>query len=83
MLKIKDKTTKKKMPYIDCTFWDDFIIQDIVYWLIIDCSKDEIIITDDVVERYNILANQNKSSASFVRRVRKLNKEGYFKVEDK
>ena len=40
--------------------------------------EDEIVINDSVVKRYNELANQRKSNASFVRQVKKLNNENYF-----
>ena len=78
-MKIIDKTSKQNLSYQDCKFWENHIIKDLIYWLIIDYSEDEIVINDYVVERYNELANQRKSNASFVRQVKKLNKENYFK----
>ena len=80
-MKIKDKTSKQKLSYQDCNFWENHIIKDLIYWLIVDYSEDEIVINDSVVERYNELANQRKSNASFVRQVKKLNKENYFKYK--
>ena len=82
MLKIKDETTKQDLSYMDCKFWDDFIIMDLVYWLRIDYSQNEITITDDTVHHYNVLANQRKSNKAFVRRIKKLNKGGYFDVKN-
>ena len=78
-MKIIDKTSKQNLSYQDCKFWENHIIKDLIYWLIIDYSEDGIVINDSVVERYNELANQRKSNASFVRQVKKLNKENYFK----
>lgn len=78
-MKIIDKTSKQNLSYQDCKFWENHIIKDLIYWLIIDYSEDGIVINDYVVERYNELANQRKSNASFVRQVKKLNKENYFK----
>ena len=82
MLKIKDETTKQALSYMDCKFWDDFIIMDLVYWLRIDYSQNEITITDNTVSNYNVLANQRKSNKAFVRRVKKLNKGGYFDAKN-
>lgn len=78
-MKIIDKTSKQNLSYQDCKFWENHIIKDLIYWLIIDYSEDGIVINDYVVERYNELANQRKSNASFVRQVKKLNNENYFK----
>lgn len=78
MLRIIDKTSKQNLSHQDCKFWENHIIKDLIYWLIVDYSEDEIVIRDSVVERYNELANQRKSNASFVRQVKKLNKENYF-----
>ena len=41
-MKIKDKTSKQKLSYQDCKFWENNIIKDLIYWLIIDYSEDEI-----------------------------------------
>lgn len=82
MLKIKDNTSKQNLSYQDCNFWDNHIIKDLIFWLKIDYSNEEIAITDDVVKQYNELSNQRKSNASFIRQVKKLNKEGYLDVKD-
>lgn len=80
MLVIKDKTTKQHLSYMDIRFWNDKKIKEIVLLGVIDNT---ITITDNMIVAYNNIEKSNKSNASFVNRVRKLNKEGYFDVKDK
>ena len=82
-MKIIDKTSKQNLSYQDCKFWENHIIKDLICWLKIDYSNEEIVITDDVVKRYNELTNQNKSNTSFVRQVKKLNKQDVFRSDVK
>ena len=44
--------------------------------------SNELVIIDEIVNNYNRLAKQNKSDMSFVRQVRKLNKEGYLDAKN-
>ena len=79
MLKIKDTTIKQKLSYINATFWNNQKIKEIL----IDMKSVRngiIYINDIVVNEYNKIDNQllPKSNASFVKQVRKLNKENYF-----
>lgn len=79
MLKIKDNTSKQKLPYMNATFWNNKKIKDIL--INMKSVKNGIIyINDIVVVEYNKSDNQllPKSNASFVKRVKKLNKENYF-----
>lgn len=79
MLKIKDNTSKQKLSYINATFWNNKKIKDIL--INMKSVKNGIIyINDIVVVEYNKSDNQllPKSNASFVKRVKKLNKENYF-----
>lgn len=82
MLKIKDNTTRNENKYhwCDIDFWDNELVIKVVSKNIKD---NLLIITDDLVEEYNNLKStiqrtQMKSNSQFVRRVRKLNKEGCF-----
>lgn len=60
-MKIKDKTSKQKLSYQDCEFWKNHIIKDLIYWLIIDYSEDEIVINDSVVKSImNLLIKENQ-----------------------
>ncbi len=79
MLKIKDNTIKQKLSYINATFWNNQKIKEIL----IDMKSVRngiIYINDIVVNEYNKIDKQllPKSNASFVKQVRKLNKENYF-----
>lgn len=79
MLKIKDTTIKQKLSYINATFWNNQKIKEIL----IDMKSVRngiIYINDIVVNEYNKIDKQllPKSNASFVKQVRKLNKENYF-----
>ncbi len=79
MLKIKDTTIKQKLSYINATFWNNQKIKEVL----IDMKSVRngiIYINDIVVNEYNKIDNQllPKSNASFVKQVRKLNKENYF-----
>ena len=78
MLKIKDNTSKRTFKGIqDINFWNNGIIYYLVYkykWL------NELVVMDEMVNNYNRLTNQKKSDISFIRQVRKLNKNGYFDV---
>lgn len=79
MLKIKDTTIKQKLSYINATFWNNQKIKEIL----IDMKSVRngiIYINDIVVNEYNKIDNQllPKSNTSFVKQVRKLNKENYF-----
>lgn len=83
MLKIKDNTSKRKVAgRQDINFWDNQIIKKLV-----DMYKfkriNELIIIDEIVDNYNRKAKQCKSDMSFVKQVRKLNKEGYFDLVEK
>lgn len=79
MLKIKDNTSKQKLSYMNATFWNNQKIKDIL--INMKSIRNGIIyINDVVVGEYNKSDNQllPKSNASFVKRVKKLNKENYF-----
>ena len=88
MLNIKDNTSKQKLSHINAMLWNNQKIKEIL--INMKSIRNEIIyINDVVVNEYNKNTNQvlPKSNASFVKQVRKLNKEGYFddlaeKVED-
>lgn len=79
MLKIKDNTSKQELSYINATFWDNQKIKEIL--INMKSIRNGIIyINDVIVDEYNKNTNQvlPKSNASFVKQVRKLNKENYF-----
>ena len=79
MLKIKDNTSKQELSYINATFWDNQKIKEIL--INMKSIRNGIIyINDVIVDEYNKITNQTlpKSNASFVKQVRKLNKENYF-----
>ena len=79
MLKIKDNTNKQKLSYINATFWNNQKIKEIL--INMKSIRNGIIyINDVIVNEYNKITNQTlpKSNASFVKQVRKLNKENYF-----
>lgn len=88
MLNIKDNTSKQKLSHINAMLWNNQKIKEIL--INMKSIRNEIIyINDVVVNEYNKNTNQvlPKSNASFVKQVRKLNKEGYFddlveKVDD-
>lgn len=79
MLKIKDNTSKQKLNYINATFWNNQKIKDIL--INMKSIRNGIIyINDVVVDEYNKETKQfiSKSNNSFVKQVKKLNKENYF-----
>lgn len=79
MMKIKDNTSKQELSYINATFWDNQKIKEILNNM--KSIRNGIIYINDVtVNEYNKKTNQfvPKSNASFVKQVRKLNKENYF-----
>ena len=79
MLKIKDTTIKQKLSYINATFWNNQKIKEIL--IDMKSVRNGIIYINDIVDNeYNKIDNQllPKSNASFVKQVRKLNKENYF-----
>lgn len=79
MLKIKDNTSKQELSYINATFWNNQKIKEIL--INMKSIRNGIIyINDVVVDEYNKKTNQfiSKSNASFVKQLRKLNKENYF-----
>lgn len=78
-MKIKDNTSKQELSYINATFWDNQKIKEILNNM--KSIRNGIIYINDVtVNEYNKKTNQfvPKSNASFVKQVRKLNKENYF-----
>ena len=79
MLKIKDNTNKQKLSYINATFWNNQKIKKILINMKL-IRNGIIYINDVIVNEYNKITNQTlpKSNASFVKQVRKLNKENYF-----
>ena len=79
MLKIKDNTSKQELSYINATFWDNQKIKEILNNMK-SIRNGIIYINDVIVNEYNKITNQTlpKSNASFVKQVRKLNKENYF-----
>ena len=79
MLKIKDNTIKQELSYINATFWDNQKIKEILNNMK-SIRNGIIYINDVIVDEYNKKTNQfiSKSNASFVKQVRKLNKENYF-----
>lgn len=79
ILKIKDNTSKQNLSYMNITLWNNQKIKEIL--INMKSIKNEIIyINDVVVNEYNKITNQilGKSNASFVKQIRKLNKENYF-----
>lgn len=79
MLKIKYNTSKQELSYMNITLWNNQKIKEIL--INMKSIKNEIIyINDVVVNEYNKITNQilGKSNASFVKQIRKLNKENYF-----
>lgn len=79
MLKIKDNTSKQKLSYMNVTFWNNQKIKEIL--INMKSIRNGIIyINDVVVNEYSKSDNQllPKSNASFVKQVKKLNKENYF-----
>lgn len=79
MMKIKDNTSKQELSYINATFWDNQKIKEILNNMK-SIRNGIIYINDVIVDEYNKKTNQfiPKSNASFVKQVRKLNKENYF-----
>lgn len=79
MMKIKDNTSKQELSYINATFWDNQKIKEILNNMK-SIRNGIIYINDVIVDEYNKKTNQfiSKSNASFVKQVRKLNKENYF-----
>lgn len=81
MLKIKDNTSKQELSYMNATFWNNQKIKDIL--INMKSIRNGIIyINDIVVNEYNKGTNQvlPKSNDSFIKQVRKLNKENYFDI---
>lgn len=79
MLKIKDSTSKQNLNYINATFWNNQKIKKIL--IDMKSIRNGIIYINDItVDEYNKIDKQllPKSNASFVRQIRKLNKENYF-----
>lgn len=78
-MKIKDNTSKQELSYINATFWDNQKIKEILNNMK-SIRNGIIYINDVVVNEYNKITNQilGKSNASFVKQIRKLNKENYF-----
>lgn len=79
MLKIKDNTSKQNLDSWNVDFWSNKDIKNILIKMK-SIGNGTIYINDCVVEEYSKITNQTlpKSNASFVRQVRKLNKENYF-----
>ena len=79
MLKIKDNTSKQELSYINATFWNNQKIKEILINMKL-IRNGIIYINDVIVNEYNKITNQTlpKSNASFIKQVRKLNKENYF-----
>ncbi len=89
MLKIKDNTTKQKISGMNIGFWDYTLIR-IALNITRSIRNETIYISDDVVNYYNKEKPSviPKSNASFVRKVKELNKQNFFddiaeKVGDK
>lgn len=88
MLKIKDNTSTQKLSHINTMLWNNQKIKEIL--INMKSIRNGIIyINDVVINEYNKNTNQvlPKSNASFIKQVRKLNKEGNFddlteKVDD-
>lgn len=88
MLKIKDNTSTQKLSHINTMLWNNQKIKEIL--INMKSIRNGIIyINDVVINEYNKNTNQvlPKSNASFIKQVRKLNKEGCFddlteKVDD-
>lgn len=82
MLKIKDCTSNRKpKSFTDIKLWENDIIIDLVNMYKYKWSN-EIVVIDEMVNNYNRLTKQYKSDATFVKQVKKLNKEGYFDVKN-
>lgn len=81
MLKIKDNTSKQELSYMNATFWNNQKIKEILINMK-SIRSGIIYINDVIVDEYNKKTNQffPKSNASFVRQIRKLNKENYFDI---
>lgn len=79
MLKIIDNTSKQELSHMNIDFWDDKVIKEILVD-IKSIRNGTIYVNDITVNEYNERMNQllPKSNVSFVKRVRKLNKENYF-----
>jgi len=78
MLKIKDNTSKQNLDSCNIDFWSNKDIKDTLIKMK-SIRNGTVYINDFVVEEYNKITNQTlpKSNSSFVRQVRKLNKENY------
>lgn len=81
MIKIKDNTSRQNLDSWNVDFWSNKDIKNILIKMK-SIRNGTIYINDYVVEEYNKITNQTlpKSNASFVRQVRKLNKENYFDI---
>lgn len=79
MLKIKDNTTKQKLSYQNCSFWNNDLIKKVLIKMK-SIREGIIYINDYTVNEYNEQDKSilPKSNASFVRQIRKMNKENLF-----
>lgn len=79
MLKIEDNTSKQKLSHMNATFWNNQKVKEMLINMK-SIRNGVIYINDIVVNEYNKNTNQvlPKSNASFIKQVKKLNKENYF-----
>lgn len=78
MLKIKDNTSKQDLRIMNCQFWNNELIKNVLKEMK-SIRNGIIYINDLTVEQYNLhIKGFPKSNSSFVKQIRKLNKENYF-----
>lgn len=78
MFKIIDRTSgRNPKGFLDISLWDDDIIGKLANKYKIKWCK-YIVVMNAMVDEYNQITKQYKSDFTFVKRVKKLNKEGYF-----
>lgn len=84
MLKIKDNTTKQELSFQNIDFWNNELIKSVLLKMQ-SIREGTIYINDFTVKEYNEQKKNvfPKSNASFVKQVRKLNREGYFDAKNK
>lgn len=84
MLKIKDNTSKQDFSLQNTGFWDNDLILSILLEMK-SIRNGVIYVNDIIVKEYNKRKGHYylKSNASFVRRVRKMNKENIFDMVEK
>jgi hypothetical protein len=83
MFKIIDRTSgRNPKGFLDISLWDDDVIGKLANKYKTKWCK-HIVVINAMVDEYNQITKQYKSDFTFVKRVKKLNKEGYFDAKDK